>query len=115
MHCLKCGTEIESPDVFCPQCLTSMEDYPVSRETPVIIPPRPVYDPERRGKQPPKPEELLSQLLRRQRILARICAVLAVISVVLCGLLIYFGLGQSRPVIGQNYSTNLTTESGEIP
>lgn len=34
MHCLKCGTEIEAPQVFCDRCLVDMKNHPVSRETP---------------------------------------------------------------------------------
>jgi len=36
MHCLKCGTEIEAPQVFCDRCLVDMKNHPVSRETPVV-------------------------------------------------------------------------------
>ena len=50
MHCLKCGTEIEAPQVFCDRCLVDMKNHPVSRETPVVIPKRPAVDLERRGK-----------------------------------------------------------------
>ena len=49
MHCLKCGTEIEAPQVFCDRCLVDMKNHPVSRETPVVIPKRPAVDLERRG------------------------------------------------------------------
>ena len=67
MHCLKCGREIKATEVFCPECLAEGSRYPVSRETPVSIPPRPVYDPDRQGRRQPKPEELLAQAKRRQR------------------------------------------------
>ena len=52
MHCLKCGTEIESPQVFCSRCLEDMKNCPVSRETPVVIPKRAAIEQERRGKRP---------------------------------------------------------------
>ena len=70
MHCLKCGTEIEAPQVFCDRCLVDMKNHPVSRETPVVIPKRPAVDLERRGKRPVKPqkvEELLAVMRKRQR------------------------------------------------
>ena len=48
MHCLKCGTEIQPPNVFCQNCLAEMKQYPVARDTPVVIQPRPAENPERR-------------------------------------------------------------------
>ena len=45
MHCLKCGTEIQPPNVFCQNCLAEMKQYPVARDTPVVIQPRPAENP----------------------------------------------------------------------
>ena len=93
MHCLKCGTEIESPQVFCSRCLEEMKNCPVSRETPVVIPKRPAIDQERRGKRPAKPqkqEEVLAMMRKRQRRLLQAC------------------VHSTAPTIGQNYVTNVT-------
>lgn len=110
MHCLKCGREVKSPAVFCKECLAEMERNPVSRETPVAIPPRPVYDPERRGKRPPKTEELLARARARQRRWKRTCIVLGVVCLALTVALVFFiRRTPGKPAIGQNYITNVTT------
>lgn len=117
MHCLKCGTEIQPPNVFCQNCLAEMEKYPVAQDTPVVIQPRPVDNPERR-RRPPKPEELLAQARRRQRWLARLCIILTVACVLLaCALVFFPRLYQPEPTIGRNYSTETTAPvdaTGEI-
>ncbi len=115
MHCLKCGTEIDASQAFCNRCLTDMKNYPVSRETPVIIPKRPAMDLDRRGKRPVKPqkaEDLLAIMRKRQRRLVWICVVLSCICLVLLALLLFLpSYGSSNPTIGQNYVTNVTPSS----
>ena len=115
MHCLKCGTEIEAPQVFCDRCLVDMKNHPVSRETPVVIPKRPAVDLERRGKRPVKPqkvEELLAVMRKRQRRLVQICVVLSCICLFLLALLLFLpSYGSANPTIGQNYVTNVTQPS----
>ena len=88
MHCLKCGTEIESPQVFCSRCLEDMKNCPVSRETPVVIPKRAAIEQERRGKRPGKPqkqEELLAMMRKRQRRLLQACVLLTGICLIFAG------------------------------
>ena len=112
MHCLKCGTEIESPQVFCSRCLEDMKNCPVSRETPVVIPKRAAIEQERRGKRPGKPqkrEELLAMMRKRQRRLLQACVLLTGICLILLALLIFLpGIHSTTPTIGQNYVTNVT-------
>lgn len=38
MHCLKCGTEIEAPQVFCDRCLVDMKNHPVHVKHPWSFP-----------------------------------------------------------------------------
>lgn len=119
MHCLKCGTEIQSPAVFCDRCLADMEKHPVSRETPAVIPPRPAYNAAKRNRRPPKPEELLAQSRKQQRRLVWISGILTVLCLTLGALLfIVFENWRSQPVIGQNYiadvaETTAATETTE--
>ena len=112
MHCLKCGTEIESPQVFCSRCLEDMKNCPVSRETPVVSPKRAAIEQERRGKRPGKPqkqEELLAMMRKRQRRLLQACVLLTGICLILLALLIFLpGIHSTTPTIGQNYVTNVT-------
>lgn len=116
MPCLKCGAEVEAPQVFCPRCQAEMAAYPVSRETPAVLPPRPKTDGERRvlRPKPPKPEEIIARLRRRQRWLLGICLSLLLCSLVLGALLIFnSGLSRTKPTIGQNYNiTGITDPTG---
>ena len=40
MSCMKCGKEVSEGQVFCEECLTEMERYPVKPGTPVLLPHR---------------------------------------------------------------------------
>ncbi len=40
MNCMRCGIEIEEPDVFCADCLADMERHPVKPGTPIQLPVR---------------------------------------------------------------------------
>lgn len=40
MNCMKCGREIYGENVFCQDCLTEMEKYPVLPDTVVLLPRR---------------------------------------------------------------------------
>ncbi|MDD7652507.1 MAG: hypothetical protein SOY32_01660 [Candidatus Faecousia sp.] len=116
MHCLKCGREIKATEVFCPECLAEGSRYPVSRETPVSIPPRPVYDPDRQGRRQPKPEELLAQAKRRQRRWMRAALALGLACVALAvALLIFIRNTPGKRAIGQNYITNVAPATESNP
>ncbi len=108
MRCLKCGTDIEEHQAFCGECLNGMKEYPVARETPAVILPRPKDEPRR--PRAPKAEELLAESRKRQKRLIWICAILTVISLSLGGLL-YFNWAKNtgRP-IGQTYTTNIVPQ-----
>ena len=41
MNCLNCNKETTGKDVFCEACQAEMEDYPVPKGTPVVIPRQP--------------------------------------------------------------------------
>lgn len=104
MHCLRCGTEVDAPEVFCEACRAHMKDDPVSRETPVMIQPRPEFTPMR--KRPPKPEELLAQSERALDKTRRLCVTMFFLCLCLCVLLaIAVKFGSRGPAIGQNYTT----------
>ena len=49
MNCMKCGRDISTEQVFCPECLTEMARYPVKPGTPVNLPVHP-KDPDPRKK-----------------------------------------------------------------
>ena len=65
MYCMKCGRKLKDNQVFCPDCLAIMDDYPVKPGTPIQLPNRtntpssPTKSPK---KKPRKPEEQILQL-----------------------------------------------------
>lgn len=112
MRCLKCGTEIDAPEVFCEPCREVMKKNPVSRETRVVIQPRPEYTPMR--SRPAKPEELLAQADRSLRKSRRTSLLLLLLCLALCvALVLSFRFGGHKIVIGQNYTT--ITEATTAP
>lgn len=112
MRCLKCGAEIEAPEVFCGDCLTDMEKAPVSRETPAVILPRPT--PKVSQPRGPKAEELLEAARKRVKVLSWICGSLIVVILGLAALLIFCEKENSRPV-GQTYTANVGGQTDGKP
>lgn len=99
MNCMRCGVQTEGKEVFCADCLDSMEKYPVSPGTPVHLPMRTTL-PEM--KKPPKKkrenstEEQISRLRNMVRKLsAALIAALTVIAL-LAGILLLDSL-RSEP------------------
>ena len=105
MQCMKCGREIQAGDVFCPECLSEMEQYPVKPGTPVHIPKQPekkLHD--RRAAV--TPERRIEILTRRVRVLSWILTLAAALLIAACALM--FSLlqdGDEGFAIGQNYSS----------
>lgn len=64
MICMKCGKEVSDSNVFCDECLTDMERYPVKPGTPVLLPNRPkeVVIRKRNTRRAKKPEDQISTL-----------------------------------------------------
>lgn len=64
MNCLKCGKETSKNQVFCPECLADMDNYPVRPDAPVQIPLRKEKEPVKTSRR-----KVLSskELLRRQQ------------------------------------------------
>ena len=65
MYCMKCGRELKEKQVFCPECLAVMADYPIKPGTPILLPTRhsasstPVKSPKKKAR---KPEEQVLRL-----------------------------------------------------
>ena len=71
MACLKCGKKTKDEQVFCPECLGSMDAYPVKRDIHIQLPNRPVDTIQKRKRRILTPEEQVAYLrtrIRRQRI-----------------------------------------------
>lgn len=111
MNCLKCGKETENQQVFCQQCLESMEAYPVKPGAAVHLPApqeiTPVKKPFFRRKNL-NPEEQLIHLRRSVRRLTALAALLAVLLVAVGAMLVQTILGDDEIHIGKNYTIDLT-------
>lgn len=115
MNCIKCGRELSDTQVFCPQCLEQMEQYPVKPGTPVLLPPSRSGSPsngKKHQKAEKKPEEQV-QALRSALSWLTVALVVALLAFALCAGLLLHSLVQKEQAtkIGQNY-TLITEEKG---
>ena len=106
MHCLKCGRELESQQMFCNDCLADMERYPVAPGTPVHIPLRKAPAPTRSSRRRKiSPEEQIRILKKRIRSLT--IALVIIISLMTAA--VYFTadylLNDETRRPGQNYTS----------
>ena len=106
MNCLKCGKEVGFSQVFCDDCLLSMDSYPVEPGTPIHIPqrnPRP-EKPARR-----KTDRYADSIRSMRRVIRWLCVALAALTLiicVLCGFLYYTLHNYNKEnTIGKNYTT----------
>lgn len=110
MNCLRCGTEIDAEQVFCPDCQADMAKSPVEPGTVILLPrtkdaPAPKKLPHRRI---PTPEEQMKTLKKHVKILALGWLITAVLLV----LLAYFAIPRltgEHFLPGQNYSSVTAT------
>lgn len=112
MNCLKCGREVTEEQVFCDDCLETMEQYPVDPDARVRLPRRQESAAPRKPvkRRTIAPEEQILLLTKRIRLLL----VLLVIAVAAAVALAYPAakhLMEDRLAPGQNYSTVTTPPS----
>lgn len=109
MNCMRCGVKTGEKEVFCSECLASMEKYPIRPGTPIHIPMRSAI-PE--AKKAPKkkreltPEEQISRLrIKVQWLRAALLAALIVIAL-LSGILLASSLQEvTQAPSARNYTT----------
>ena len=108
MNCMKCGREIEEPQVFCELCLEDMKKHPVKPGIAIQLPHKkelPVKKAAPKRRQAPTAEERVQKLQRRVRWLAALWLItLALLAATIYPTVEYF-LGNSFLLPGQNYST----------
>ena len=109
MHCMKCGRKIEDQKVFCADCLTDMEKFPVKPDSTVYIPVRPTVPAAKkksRRTRELRPEEQLRQLKLTVRGLSIALVVCIVAFAISTGIMLKLLSDQSNNnSIGQNYTT----------
>ncbi len=109
MNCVKCGREIGDDQVFCEQCLSEMENYPVKPGTAIHIPTR---TPREETRKQPRRKTVLTpseQILRLRKKVRALRVALALILLLCAGLCFIIGrtvveLDVQR-LLGQNYRT----------
>ena len=112
MVCLKCGRETRDKNVFCRECLQTMERCPVKPDTPVVLPQRKKVERKTGPRKLIKPEETIARLratIRRLWVALALLTVLLAASVGTLSFLLY--QSYSTPAIGSNYNT-VSPETG---
>ena len=107
MKCMKCGRDVEPGQVFCPECLKGMEDYPVNPNVTVRIPrrPEPVQNRKASRRRNVSEEEQIRILKKRVRILVWVLVAAVVAIVVLSIPAVQYLLKETISSLpGQNYS-----------
>ena len=99
MSCMRCGVDTGEKEVFCSECLASMEKYPVKPGTPVHLPMRAVLPDIKkptRKKSGNTPEEQISRLRNMVRRLTGALIAALLIIVLLTGILLFSSLQQKH-------------------
>ena len=110
MNCMKCGRETQEENVFCQECLTEMEKYPILPGTVVLLPRRrePILQKKAPKRHVPTPEEQI-KFFRKWAVIA---TVLAAVFLALIALMfeptMHYVLDEHYE-IGQNYSSVVQT------
>lgn len=109
MNCMRCGVKTGEKEVFCSECLTSMEKYPIKPGTPIHIPMRNAIPEAKKSpwkKREITPEEQISRLRTKVR---RLCVALiaALVAIaLLCGILLVSSLKKPPQTPSpRNYAT----------
>ncbi len=112
MACLKCGKKTKDERIFCPDCLSVMEAYPVKSDMHLQLPNRKERELSRRTRKrrPLSEEEQLTSLKKRQKRLIAAIALLLILLSAAVGLLIYNAIAPEDLEWGMRYSTLYPTE-----
>ena len=87
MYCLKCGRDTVANKIFCQDCLTGMERYPVKPGTAIQLPQRTTkVIPKKPAKRTPTPEEQIASLKKSRFWLT---AAVVLLSAALCLALLF--------------------------
>ena len=106
MNCMKCGRETRGEDVFCQDCLTEMEKYPVDPGTVVLLPRRKESAAVKKSQKrhTPSSEELIAGL-RQQKMALLFLLMVCIIAIALMFEPTMHYVREEHYEIGQNYSS----------
>ena len=118
MQCMKCGREIPVGQVFCDECLKDMEKYPVKPGTAIHLPPPPKAVPSKKSNVNRRPalQPVEQVKILKQRLFFVSAMLILTLMLMISGFLLtaeYIQDSQSKPLPGQNYSTEVTSETTE--
>ena len=110
MNCLKCGRKIENSGVFCDECLSVMEKYPVKQNVALQLPRRKDEPTAKKSSKKKHQLPLEDQVKQQKRMIRRMALLIGVLFVAVCllmGWLIFEVLEPNAPKdnIGKNYTT----------
>lgn len=108
MDCMKCGKELKSEGVFCPECLAEMEKYPVKPNITIQLPVRRPAAPSRkrsRRQRYIKPEEQIRYLKKVRNWLVGILLFVILLFAASAAVTVHYLNSEDSFGIGQNYST----------
>ncbi len=113
VRCMKCGGEAPDNRVFCDTCLDAMDQYPVKPGTPVLLPLRQAKGQEKHSAPQDREPTAAEQLGQLRRMIRWLTAIIALLSVLLCGTAIMLlrsleDRTPTAPSIGKNYTTTGT-------
>ncbi len=83
MNCIRCGREITEDRTFCADCTEIMDAHPVNPGTPIQILARPTANERRTSPKNPGSSQT-AQLSRLRGAIRWLCAIVAVLSVLVC-------------------------------
>ena len=112
MYCLKCGKDTGSAQIFCDECLQSMEKYPVKPGTPIHLHQREARKAAPRKHVMPLDVQVshLQHKVRRLRILAILLVALLCFTAALLARAILSTPQPQGRALGQNYTIQTPQE-----
>lgn len=107
MNCLRCGAETKNEQVFCQDCLISMEAYPVKPDIHIQLPNRqsPVTPKKSsRRKRSMTTDEQIALLKKNVHRLTALSLLLALLLSFACAMLVHNSAQQPENNVGKNYT-----------
>lgn len=109
MNCMKCGIELKTDGIFCPECLEEMEKYPVKPNITIQLPirrPSTVSRKKIRRQRHIKPEDQIRHLKKVRNLLCGTLIFVLLAFAALSVLTIRMINSGDDSGIGQNYETD---------
>ncbi len=113
MNCLKCGKKTKGNQVFCSDCLETMEAYPVKPDVHIQLPNRTRLPAVKKSWRKRKNLTKEEQLARLRIYVRRLVALVLLLTVLLCvtvAMLLHNVLKPDTPDLGKNYTVDSTMD-----